>query len=114
MNNLYTYVASKNGEHTQLRLDREESLDKSYIEQDVVVNCFESKCYFSNGVVLKYCNESDLLEENSQVCPECWISYEVISQPQGMNILPKKKTFINHCQEAFWLKMNKQQFVRDD
>lgn len=107
MNNLYTYIAAIKGEKTKVTLKSAESFEQSYTDNDVVVNCKESVFHFTNGVVLKYCNESDLLDDDAQICPECWISYEVMSESGDLQIYPKKKTFINQCQEAFWLKINR-------
>jgi len=56
---------------------------------------------------MKYCSESDLIEANEQVCPECWTSYEEISESGDTHISPRRKTFINHCQQDFGLKINK-------
>lgn len=107
MNNLCTYIAVTKGEVSVVSLESSQTFDKSYTDQDIVINCIETVFQFSNGVVIKYLNESDLFDVNAQACPECWISYEVISQSSNTDISPKKKTFINQCQEDFWLKMNK-------
>lgn len=109
MNNLHTYIAATKGELNGVKLVASESFDKSYTDQGIVVNCIESIFHFSNGVVMKCCNEADVFEDNEQICPECWISYEVISKSDETHVFPKTKTFLNHCQEAFWLKMNTQQ-----
>ncbi|MEZ6926573.1 MULTISPECIES: hypothetical protein [unclassified Aeromonas] len=42
-------------------------------------------------------------ESSPQLCPECWISYRVVTSP--IPITPARKLFHNPCQEAFWLKM---------
>lgn len=107
MNNLCTYIAATKGEINAVSLESSQSIDKSYTDQDIVVNCVESVFQFSNGVVIKYLIESDVTEVNAQTCPECWISYEVISESTNTHISPKRKTFLNQCQEAFWLKINK-------
>jgi hypothetical protein len=109
MNNLHTYIAATKGELNGVKLEASESFDKSYTDQGIVVNCIESVFHFNNGVVMKCCNEADMLEENEQICAECWISYEVISESDDTHICPQRKTFLNHCQEAFWLKINTQQ-----
>ncbi|MGR5146870.1 hypothetical protein ACQKP8_10040 [Photobacterium alginatilyticum] len=109
MNNLFSYVAAIKGEAVGLELVSQESADKSYIDQDINVDCKESLFHFSNGVIIKHCSESEEFEANALVCPECWISYEVISEPVNTLVRPKRKTFTNICQESFWLKLNKQQ-----
>ncbi|MGF1878243.1 hypothetical protein L4D77_23495 [Photobacterium frigidiphilum] len=108
MNDLYTYIAAVKGELTDLELVSHESVDTSYKDQGIEVDCRESLFTFSNGVIIKHCIESELFEANEQACPECWISYEVISELGNTLVQPKRKTFINHCQESFWLKINKQ------
>ena len=106
MNNLCTYIAATKGEISVVKLVTSQSFDKSYVDQDIVVKCTESVFQFTNGVVMKYCSESDLIEANEQVCAECWISYEVIAESGDTQVFPKKKTFINHSQEDFWLKIS--------
>jgi hypothetical protein len=106
MNNLCTYIATTKGDVNSVTLESSRSFDKSYIDHDIVVSCIESIFHFTNGVVMKFCSESDLTEANEQVCPECWISYEIISETGDTQISPKRKTFINQCQETFWLKIN--------
>lgn len=50
------------------------------------------------------CHQLELDEEPSpQLCPECWISYRVVTSP--IPITPVRKLFHNPCQEACWLKM---------
>ncbi|RBW65640.1 hypothetical protein DS893_08350 [Vibrionales bacterium C3R12] len=109
MNNLFTYIAAIKGEMTGLKLVSHESIDKSYEDQGISVDCVESLFHFSNGVIIKHCTESELFETTEQTCPECWISYEVISDSKSTKVRPIRKTFTNHCQEIFWLKINKQQ-----
>lgn len=106
MNNLCTYIAATKGGVNAVSIKSVQSFDKSYKDQDIVVSCIESVFQFSNGVVIKYLSESDLAQVNEQTCPECWISYEVISESSNTDIFPKRKTFINQCQEDFWLKVN--------
>jgi hypothetical protein len=111
MDKLYTYIACTKGELTKVILERQESFEQSYIDDGIVVNRLDITYYFSNGVVIKYCNESDVNEIAAQQCAECWISYQVSFKPDGIEISPQKKVFINHCQETFWLKMNKPMFT---
>ncbi|MGV3001716.1 hypothetical protein [Vibrio sp.] len=62
---------------------------------------------FSDGVVISKEVEFDHLpeEEPQNVCPEYWLSYQVITNPNSIQIKPFKKTFSNLCQQSFWLKM---------
>lgn len=106
MNNLCTYIAATKGDVSSVTLESTQSFDKSYTDQDIDVNCIESVFHFTNGVVMKHCSETDLIEISEQTCPECWISYEVISESGDTRIFPKRKSFINQCQEDFWLKVN--------
>ena len=95
MNNLASYVSVIHGEANDFTLVSYDNLDKSYEDQGIVVQCGESRYCFSNGVILKYCVESESSEVNDLVCPECWISYEVIEETIHTSIKPKKKTFTN-------------------
>lgn len=112
MDNLCAYIASIKGEATEPVIVCRTSRDNSYTDQDLTVDSQESVFSFSNGVVVKYSTESDQDDSDERLCPECWISYEVLSEPAGLQVRPRHKTFISHCQELFWLKINKQHFSR--
>jgi len=43
---------------------------------------------------------------NAVVCEESFIDYNVLFEPENYDITPKRKNFINHCQEDFWIKIN--------
>lgn len=109
MNNLYRYIAAIKEESNSLTIVSQESQDKSYLDQGVNVQCSESFYHFSNGVTVKYCIESEDCLVNELVCPECWISYEVVCETENTAIRPRKKIFTNQCQGAFWLKMSEQE-----
>ena len=68
----------------------------------------ESWYRFTNGALIRQQVEFDEPVDDDQVCQECWISYEVMEQPQSADITPRKKSFTNRCQETFWIKMNRQ------
>lgn len=57
-----------------------------------------------SGVVIRCTNEFEIMQHINNVCPECWICWEVI-EPAGQEIRPMKKNFHNACQESFWLSM---------
>ncbi|NDO80029.1 hypothetical protein CJP72_04320 [Citrobacter sp. NCU1] len=57
-----------------------------------------------SGVIIRYINELEEIQPAAEVCPECWICWEVI-EAAGQDIRPMKKQFHNVCQESFWLKM---------
>jgi len=62
---------------------------------------------FIDGVTVKQSIElEDNINASDMICAECWISYEVAPDPEGLNISPKRKHFINRYQEIFWLKIN--------
>lgn len=58
-----------------------------------------------SGVTLRQICEQEMLPDSDNVCPECWISWEVV-EDNGKAIWPRKKQFYNVCQEAFWLAMH--------
>jgi hypothetical protein len=69
--------------------------------------CYIANYHFSDGVVMRYEFErDDEVAPGDNVCSECWISYKVIHSPEGLKIIPAYKSFINQCQEAFWIKIN--------
>lgn len=110
MNNLFTYVlAVKNAPYELSIVEKVEN--KSSSEEDgVITESSELIVKFDNGVALRKLTERDLSGDVIEaVCAECWISYEVIEQPERLEVIPKKKSFTNPCQESFWLKINKLQ-----
>ena len=80
MNNLFAYVSAMKDEAPS-GLIAEKALSEKSFEED------------------------GILTESS----EFWISYEVVAEPKGLNVRPKRKGFINKCQESFWLKINQVQ-----
>ena len=106
MNQLYTYIEAINRVDGKVFIVSQVVTDNSYKDQGVAVNSYETIFSFSNGVVLKYDVEFDEVPLSSEVCAECWISYEIIDSLTE-TISPTKKTFVNKCQESFWLKMQK-------
>lgn len=106
MNQLFTYIEAINGVDEKVRIVNKVITNNSYNDQGITVTSFESLLSFSNGVILKHCIEFDELPPSSEVCAEYWISYEVIDSSTE-SVSPMKKTFINKCQESFWLKIQK-------
>lgn len=109
MNDLSDYVAVIQGKSSALVLLHCESHEHRYDDQGIMIDCRQSIFQFENGVCIKYCCESDEVADDEQICPECWISYEVVDEPASISVHPKQKTFINYCQQDFWLRMNKLQ-----
>ncbi|PSV17372.1 hypothetical protein [Photobacterium kishitanii] len=77
--------------------------DFSYSDDDVDVIRKETEYDFADGVQIKYVVEYDDVAINDNVCPECWINYQVMVDPFD-TIKPSKKSFYNRCQQQFWLK----------
>eukprot|EP00764_Aduncisulcus_paluster_P010825 gnl/Carplike_NY0171/3894_a5253_395.p1 GENE.gnl/Carplike_NY0171/3894_a5253_395~~gnl/Carplike_NY0171/3894_a5253_395.p1 ORF type:complete len:114 (+),score=5.49 gnl/Carplike_NY0171/3894_a5253_395:28-369(+) len=107
MNDLYLYVSLiKNSNSDSFVVDRTSTGDVSEAD-GVLTEYIEQTVTFENGVIIKQCVEFEQGEVAPDVvCAECWISYEVLSEPSGLDIWPKRKSFVNQCQEAFWLKMS--------
>ena len=118
MENIFTYISAiKNESSNELIIERSFS-DQSYEEDGILIESSELMVAFVNGVIVKQCIEIDSCVANEivksdMVCDECWISYQVVSEPDELNVLPKRKHFINKCQESFWLKINTELLVRD-
>ena len=107
MNNLSIYALAMNSYNTDLLIINDISHSYKYHENGVVVQTDERIVTFSNLVTIKVQHEFDQLDTVIDgICPECWITYEIISNPENVQITPVKKTFISRCQEAFWLKLN--------
>ncbi|CAM3156446.1 hypothetical protein [Moritella viscosa] len=106
MNQLFTYIEAINGVDEKVRIVNKVITNNAYNDQGVTVTNFEALLSFSNGVILKHSIESDELPPSSEVCPEYWISYEVIDSSTE-SVSPMKKTFLSKCQESFWLKIQK-------
>ncbi|AKH21861.1 hypothetical protein [Sedimenticola thiotaurini] len=107
MNKLATYISAiKNGTPDKLIADRQLK-EERVKDDDLVTEYREQTVRFVNGVTIQQSIEVDLDNTvQSSACPECWISYKVVAEPADLNIVPKRKVFVNACQESFWLKIN--------
>lgn len=107
MNQLVTYISAiKTGIPDRLISERQIKED-NLLDDGIVTTCREQTISFVNGVTIRQSMEIDQdVGHHRAACPECWISYEVVSAPPGLDISPKRKVFANKCQEAFWLKIN--------
>lgn len=107
MNNLITYILAFNDDDPTI-IDRQ-TQQKTLEENETNIHYTEERVAFSNGTVMLKTTEFDetldILDDS--VCPECWINYEIITQPHNGKITPKKKIFTSRCQESFWLKLQK-------
>lgn len=74
------------------------------VDGDIRVHWQKGEYQFSNGAVVSVHLEWDEVLEEGAACPECWISYEVVNQPERAVISPQSKQFISHCQVGFWLR----------
>lgn len=102
MNNLSTYVSTiKNTSESEFVVKR--SVNEESIEEDgIVTKHSEEVITFKNGVVTKQSIENEIgAADLEMACEECFITYEVLSEPVGYCIKPKRKNFINNCQERF-------------
>lgn len=107
MNNLITYILAFNDDDPTI-IDRQ--IQQQTIEEnETSIHYSDERVTFSNGAVIQKTTEFDetLDELDDSVCPECWINYEIITQPNNGKITPKKKIFTSRCQESFWLKLQK-------
>ncbi|MCE0494899.1 hypothetical protein [Vibrio salinus] len=110
MDNLFTYVSLiKNSPESEWIV--KQTVEQETVEDDWSVSHYSEQLFtFKNGVVIRKCMEKELGDTNPDiVCEECFINYEVLAEPEHLNVSPKSKNFINLCQEAFWLKINKAQ-----
>ncbi len=107
MNNLITYILAFNDDDPTII---ERQIQQQTIEEnETSIHYTEERVTFSNGAVILKTTEFDETQDvlDDSVCPECWINYEVITQPSSVSITPKKKIFTSRCQESFWLKLQK-------
>ncbi|BDT23963.1 hypothetical protein CF204P1_26860 [Citrobacter freundii] len=95
----YYVNAIKNGKEINCIQESWEKDDLAEVESVSKVWLHES------GVVIGYTNELEAMKSPANVCPECWICWEVIDAA-GQDIRPMKKQFHNVCQESYWLKLN--------
>ncbi|MEH6473463.1 MAG: hypothetical protein V7752_19710 [Halopseudomonas sp.] len=106
MDHLFTYIEAINTPSKALQVVNKVETDNSYNDQGMAVASLESILSFSNGVRLKHCVEFDQQPQAATACAECWISYEILG-PHTATITPLRKTFVNQCQQDFWLKIQK-------
>lgn len=110
MNNLFTYISAMKDESPSGLIAEKVLSEQSFEEDGVLTESSELIVTFTNGVSVKQSVEFEHGEVTSgTVCTECWISYEVVAEPKGLYVKPKRKDFINKCQESFWLKINQVQ-----
>lgn len=110
MNNLFTYISAMKNESPSDLIAEKALSEQSFEEDGVLTESSELIVIFTNGVSVKQSVEFEHDEAVSDtVCTECWISYEVVAEPTELNVKPKRKCFINQCQESFGLKMNQVQ-----
>ncbi|HFZ8993375.1 TPA: hypothetical protein ACIPUI_000437 [Citrobacter freundii] len=105
MTDLSFYVSAIKANRNVICLEKDNETDRlAEIEKTTEIWRHES------GVVVQYSRETEsvsVLNDNlANVCPECWISWEILDAA-GQHIRPAKKHFHNACQESFWLKMHK-------
>lgn len=105
-NDLATYVAAIRDPHPSgVIAGRKVKKDNWVAEDGMTTEYQEQTVEFINGVVIRQTIEQEQPEADmEQLCPECWIRYDVVSQPEGVCVLPQQKNFVNNCQEVFWLK----------
>lgn len=107
MNNLFTYVSLINNTADNKFIVERNVIEELVEDDGIIINYSEQIVKFKNGVTIKHSMEKEIVASNPEViCEECFINYEVISEPENYNITPKHKNFINHCQEKFWIKIN--------
>ncbi|MEJ2765266.1 hypothetical protein VV869_15000 [Photobacterium sp. MCCC 1A19761] len=111
MNNLSTYVSALKGKETKVAIVEHQFTQHQCEEGGVTIDSVEHIVTFSNGVTLAMRQEFDHPDTFSEgvpegICAECWITYEITDNLQYLPIRPRKKSFTNRCQEAFWLKIN--------
>lgn len=107
MHTLFTYIKAIHDQPTSAIIVNESVKTNSYTEDGVEI-CEQEKIYsFHNGVIIRYLSEQDNAP-SELACAECWISYEVLDARQ-LPIKPLRKSFHNHCQESFWMKIQQAQ-----
>ncbi|MCL9780737.1 hypothetical protein M9194_04705 [Vibrio sp. S4M6] len=97
MNHLFTYISATKSDTTSTFVTEHRVTDTSYSDEDLEVCGKESIFSFANGVQLKKTEEFDDIQDSELVCPECWISYEVIAQPVNLQVTPRKKILNRAC-----------------
>lgn len=81
-------------------------IQEQWVQDDLAeVETIAMEWLHDSGVVIRCTNELEAIQHPNDVCPECWICWEVIDAA-GQEIRPMKKNFHNVCQESFWLSMN--------
>ncbi|HIF9060071.1 TPA: hypothetical protein ACX6MH_000216 [Photobacterium damselae] len=107
---LYNYIAAIKGHSSEQRIASTD-IEKYAVNDDgILAERLTKTVKFEDGVVVQLKEEFEQVQfQEEGVCPECWISYEVLFSPESIDISPNKKHFINRCQESFWLKINKAQ-----
>lgn len=111
MNDLHFYVAAIVDRNALVTIAKREITEEITLDDNGEQLCTrEQTVTFSNGVVVHQSVDQTFETSLSEaVCAECWISYRVVHEPETMNITPKRKHFINTCQQSFWLNIRRMQ-----
>lgn len=107
MHTLFSYIKAIHNQPTSVKIIDESIKTYNYTDDDIEICEQEKTYYFHNGVIIRYLSEQDNAP-SELLCAECWISYEVLDARQ-LPIKPLRKSFHNHCQESFWMKMQQAQ-----
>lgn len=111
MNDLHFYVAAIVDHNALVTIAKREITEEITLDDNGEQLCTrEQTVTFSNGVVVHQSVEQTFEHSLSEtVCAECWISYRVVHEPERLDITPKRKHFINTCQQSFWLNIRRMQ-----
>lgn len=106
MHALHRYIAAINAAVSDATISQRTLTDNRYEEAGLEIVSQQGLYTFCDGVVVRRRFEMEQdPADSAQACPECWIDYQVISTPQGVEVSPRQKAFSNKCQELFWLRM---------
>jgi hypothetical protein len=105
MRHLANYIAAARQFHSTLGIESA-TRDVSTWQEDGFEVTQETVTYrFADGAAILCTTERDSIPAEAGVCPECWITYEVVSDgSSNERITPARMTFDSNCREAFWIK----------
>ncbi|MDR3481461.1 MAG: hypothetical protein P4L91_12200 [Burkholderiaceae bacterium] len=106
MNNLAIYASTILQETNRVSIMRQETIKESWPDQGFEVRNEQTTYWFEDGAVIRRTVEQDTFPDDL-ACTESWITYEVIMDSQSQGVIePLRKTFDNHCREAFWTRFH--------
>lgn len=115
MNTLFTYILALQQDVSGLSIDEQVCQTHTMVDGDLVTQVSELTVKFNNGVMLHKHLERDLVHTcEAGTCSECWITYQVIAQPDSLRVTPQKNASRIHVSKHSGSKLIRYKRLSDE